>query len=99
MFNPVTQSFLASVVALLGGGVGLWAFVAAAKRIVPFLNGRTAVLRALGLTLSAVGVLLTKAATGQLEGADIQTAVVTILESVSVWLTAHAVHKASKPSP
>ncbi len=87
---------LTNLAAVLGGGGALWAFVLGAKMLAPWLQGKTTILRVGGLVLSALGVVATKAATGGLEGADLQTLAQVVLEAVAVWVTAHTVHKKTK---
>ena len=87
---------LTNVTVLLGGGIGLWGCIALVKKLDPWLKGHTAVLRVGGMALSALGVFVAKAATGGLEGADLQTLGLALLEAASVWLTAHTTHKLLK---
>ena len=96
MFNLDLQTILAHLAAVVAGGGGLWASVWLAKRLKPALGGQTILLRVGGMVLAALGTVATKAASGQLEGADLQTALSTLLEAAAVWVTAHATHKALK---
>lgn len=89
---------LTHLTALVGGGVGLWAFIALAKKLTPWLSGKTAILRAGGMVMSALGVVLAKAATGSIEGVDIQTFATSLLDAAVVWVTAHGTHQSLKDS-
>lgn len=87
---------LTNISAMLGGGVGLWGCIALAKRFQPWLAGKTTLLRVGGMVLAALGVAVTKAATGSLEGADLQTLGLALLQAATVWFTAHSTHKLTK---
>lgn len=87
---------IANIAAMLGGGVGLWGCIALAKKLEPFLKGKNTILRVAGMVLAALGVFVTKAATGALEGADLQLLGTSLLEAAAVWFTAHATHKVLK---
>lgn len=96
MQNIDLFQLLTNISVMLGGGIGLWACVNLAKRLEPWLKGHTTILRFGGMALAAVSVFVSKAATGALEGADLQLLGVSLLEAATVWLTAHATHKALK---
>lgn len=93
MLNIEPLQFIGNTIAVLSGGVGLWACVAIAKKIAPWLQGKTTILRVSGMALAALGVALAKASTGNLEGSDIQELIKSLLEAGAVWFVAHSTHK------
>lgn len=101
MQNEIAMALLLKgieqVAMVIGGGGLLWVFVAALKKAQPFLQGNAAALRTIAVVLSTVGTLAAKASAGTLEPKDLQDVASTVLDVAAVWLTAHAIHKATKP--
>lgn len=87
---------LTNLAVAIGGGSTLFVFVLGAKKIAPWLKDKTLILRVGGMVLAALGVLASKAATGNLEGVDLQTFARVLVEALAVWVTAHTTHKALK---